>query len=297
MLENQKEIKSLPKFVIITGLSGSGMSSATNAFEDLGYFCVDNLPLTMLETFSRLLLPNNEEVAAIEKAALIINIRERHFLSEFPAELKKLRKKITPFVLFFEASDAVLQRRFSETRRPHPADTGEGLLTAIRREREAMQQIRENADLIIDTSDHTVHTLRRLLVQQFGQPEEGSPLHVQITSFGHKYGVPHQVDLLFDVRHLPNPYFEEGLRELPGTNKKVTGFLEKQTEVQETIKRFVDLLEYLLPLYRREGKSYLGIGIGCTGGRHRSVMIANKLGKALKTDNFDVSVVHRDVQK
>ena len=273
------------------------MSSATNAFEDLGYFCVDNLPLTMLKTFSRLLLPNDEEIVAIEKAALIINIRERHFLSEFPTELKKLRKNLAPFVLFFEASDAVLQRRFSETRRPHPADTGEGLLTAIRAEKEAMQEIRESADLIIDTSEHTVHTLRRLLVQRFGHTEEGSPLHVQITSFGHKYGVPHQSDLLFDVRHLPNPYFEEGLRELPGTDKKVTGFLEKQTEVQETIRRFVDLLEYLLPLYKREGKSYLSIGIGCTGGRHRSVMVANKLGKALKNDNFDVSVVHRDVQK
>ncbi len=273
------------------------MSSATNAFEDLGYFCVDNLPLTMLKTFSRLLLPNDEEIVAIEKAALIINIRERHFLSEFPTELKKLQKNLAPFVLFFEASDAVLQRRFSETRRPHPADTGEGLLTAIRAEKEAMQEIRESADLIIDTSEHTVHTLRRLLVQRFGQTEEGSPLNVQITSFGHKYGVLHQADLLFDVRHLPNPYFEKGLRELPGTHKKVTGFLEKQTEVQETIRRFVDLLEYLLPLYKREGKSYLSIGVGCTGGRHRSVMVANRLGKALKNDNFDVSVVHRDVQK
>lgn len=273
------------------------MSSATNAFEDLGYFCVDNLPLTMLKTFSRLLLPNDEEIVAIEKAALIINIRERHFLSEFPTELKKLQKNLAPFVLFFEASDAVLQRRFSETRRPHPADAGEGLLTAIRAEKEAMKEIRESADLIIDTSEHTVHTLRRLLVQRFGQTEEGSPLHVQITSFGHKYGVLHQADLLFDVRHLPNPYFEEGLRELPGTHKKVTGFLEKQTEVQETIRRFVDLLEYLLPLYKREGKSYLSIGVGCTGGRHRSVMVANRLGKALKNDNFDVSVVHRDVQK
>ncbi len=294
---SQNQLKLLPNFVIITGLSGSGMSSATNAFEDLGYFCVDNLPLTMLPTFSRLLLPNKEETVAIEKAALIINIRERHFLSEFPAELKKTRKKISPFVLFFEASDAVLQRRFSETRRPHPADTGDGLLTAIRAEREAMREIRESADLIIDTSEHTVHTLRRLLVQKFEHKEEGSPLHVQVISFGHKYGVPHQVDLLFDVRHLPNPYFEEGLRELPGTDKKVTGFLEKQPEVQETIRRFVDLLEYLLPLYKREGKSYLSIGVGCTGGRHRSVMVANRLTEALKGDNFDVSVIHRDVQK
>ena len=297
MSQDKTEIKSLPNFVIITGLSGSGMSSATNAFEDLGYFCVDNLPLTMLKTFSRLLVPNKEEKVAIEKAALVINIRERHFLSEFPEEIKKIKKKISPFVLFFEASDAVLQRRFSETRRPHAADSGMGLLSAIRAEKEAMEEIRDSADLIIDTSEHTVHTLRRLLVQKFGHTEDGAPLHVQMVSFGHKYGVPHQVDLLFDVRHLPNPYFEEGLRELPGTDKKVVGYLEKQTEVEETIKRFVDLLEYLLPLYRREGKAYLSIGVGCTGGRHRSVMVANRLGKALKNDNFDVSIVHRDVQK
>src|SRR5687767_11963790 len=152
------EHKIYPNFVIITGLSGSGMSSATNAFEDLGYFCVDNLPLTMLKTFSRLLIPNSEETAAIEKAALVIDIRERHFLSEFPTELAKLKKKLLPFVLFFEASDEVLQRRFSETRRPHPADKGKGLLDAIRDEKEAMRKVREKSNLIIDTSDHTVHT-------------------------------------------------------------------------------------------------------------------------------------------
>ena len=297
MLKNKADKKSNPRFVIITGLSGSGMSSATNAFEDLGYFCVDNLPLTMLKTFTRLLLPNSEEIVAIEKAALVINIRERHFLSEFPDELKKIKKKISPFVVFFEASDEVLQRRFSETRRPHPADTGKGLLAAIRAEKNAMKQIRESADLIIDTSEHTVHTLRRLLVEEFGHREDGSPLHVQIHSFGHKYGIPHQADLLFDVRHLPNPYFENGLRDLPGTHRKVIGYLEKQSEVSETIKRFVDLLQYLLPLYQREGKSYLSIGVGCTGGRHRSVMVANSLAKALKDSNFDVTVEHRDVQK
>ncbi len=292
------EIKNLANFVIITGLSGSGMSSATNAFEDSGYFCVDNLPITMLSTFSRLLLPNSEEIVAIEKAALVINIRERHFLSDFPKELKKIKKKkLAPFVLFFEASDEVLQRRFSETRRPHPADNGKGLLAAIRAEKEEMLVVRELADLIIDTSEHTVHTLRRLLVQKFGHHEEGNPLHVQIASFGHKYGVPNQVDLLFDVRHLPNPYFEKGLRELPGSDKKVIGFLDKQPEVSETIARFTDLLKYLLPLYKREGKSYLTIGIGCTGGRHRSVMVANSLGKALAAEGMEISVMHRDVQK
>ena len=297
MPENKTEKNATPNFVIITGLSGSGMSSATNAFEDLGYFCVDNLPITMLSPFSRLLLPNKEEVVAIEKAALVINIRERHFLSKFPEELERLKKKLAPFVLFFEASDEVLQRRFSETRRPHPADGGEGLLASIRLEKEAMRAVRETADLIIDTSEHTVHTLRRLLVERFGQREAGAPLHVHLKSFGHKYGAPGQVDLLFDVRHLPNPFFEPGLRELPGTDERVKSFLENQAEVQETVRRFTDLLEYLLPLYKREGKSYLTIGVGCTGGRHRSVMIAERLSGILKTDDFEVSVAHRDIQK
>jgi UPF0042 nucleotide-binding protein len=294
--KNQNQ--SIPNFVIITGLSGSGMSSATNAFEDLGYFCVDNLPVMMLQPFSRLLKPNEEEKAAIEKTALVIDIREGHFLSDFPGELKKLAKnKLQPYVLFFEATDEVLQRRFSETRRPHPADNDKGLLSAIRAERNAMQAVRETADLIIDTSQQTVHTLRHLLVQKFSQTEEGAPLKVQIISFGHKFGAPGQVELLFDVRHLPNPYFVPELKSLPGTNRKIVKFLEKQEEVKETEKRFVDLLNYLLPLYRREGKSYLTIGIGCTGGRHRSVMIADSLGKALKKDGFEISVVHRDVEK
>ena len=297
MSETKEEKSNLPNFVIITGLSGSGMSSATNAFEDLGYFCVDNLPLTMLSTFSRLLLPNNEEASAIEKAALVINIRERHFLSEFPNEIKKIGKKLSPYVVFFEASDEVLQRRFSETRRPHPTDGGNGLLAAIQGEREAMMPIRDTADFIIDTSNHTVHTLRRLLIDTFSQTTEGAPLNVQFISFGHKHGALHQVDLLFDVRHLPNPYFDKSLKDLPGTDLRVVGFLENEPEVEETISRFTDLLEYLLPLYKREGKSYLTIGIGCTGGRHRSVMVANRLSEALKKDNFEVSVIHRDVQK
>jgi UPF0042 nucleotide-binding protein len=274
------------------------MTSATNAFEDLGFFCVDNLPVTMLSTFARLLLASEEEVAAIEKAALVINIRERHFLSDFPAELSKLKKKkLRPFVLFFEASDRILQRRFSETRRPHPTDEGKGLLEAIRAEKKALSAVRNKADLIIDTTDHTVHTLRRMLVNQFSPFEDGVPLQVQIVSFGHKHGVPREVDLLFDVRHLPNPYFEKNLKTLPGTDPKVVKFLEKQAEVKETIQRFVDLLIYLLPQYKNEGKSYLTIGIGCTGGRHRSVMTANKIGGELKERKFEVTVVHRDVQK
>lgn len=288
----------MPPFVIITGLSGSGMSSATNAFEDLGFFCVDNLPLTMLSTFARLMLPNEEDAKPIEKAALVINIRERHFLSQFPTELNKLEKKrVKPFVIFFEASDDVLRRRFSETRRPHPAESGRGLLQSIRSERRAMKDIRSIADLIIDTSDHTVHTLRRYILQKFNQSPGASPLKVQVVSFGHKYGNPRDLDLLLDVRHLPNPYFELSLRELTGEDKRIVKYLEKNPEVKETIKRFLDLIEYLLPFYQKEGKSYLTIGVGCTGGRHRSVMVSNALREALRKDGYAVSVAHRDVQK
>ena len=299
MPQNERtQLRQTPDLVIIAGLSGSGMSSATNAFEDLGYFCVDNLPITILSTFARLMQPDEEEKRAIQKAALVIDIREGKFLSLFPKELSKLEKKgITPFVLFFEATNEVLQRRFSETRRPHPADNGDGLMTAIDAEREAMKEVHDRADLIIDTSEHTVHTLRALLMQRFGQAIEGAPMSVQFVSFGHKYGVPREVDLLFDVRHLPNPYFVPELKEVPGTDKKIIDFLEKEKEVKETIRRFGDLLAYLLPLYKREGKSYLTIGVGCTGGKHRSVMVAENLARALDNSEFNVSVVHRDVHK
>jgi RNase adapter protein RapZ len=285
-------------FLIITGLSGSGMSSATNAFEDLGYFCVDNLPVTLLSQFAKLLLPKEEEKPSLEKAALVIDIRERHFLSDFHSELEKLIKKgLKPYVLFFEASDEVLQRRFSETRRPHPFDKGKGLLVAIRAEREAMQKVREKADLIIDTSKHTVHSLRKFLLENFRETGKDTPLRIEIISFGHKYGIPNQLDLLFDVRHLPNPYFVSELKELPGNHPKVVEFLDKEKDVRETICKFTDLLNYLLPFYRQEGKSYLTIGIGCTGGKHRSVRVAEALASILKKNGYEVIVSHRDIAK
>jgi len=273
------------------------MSSATNAFEDLGYFCVDNLPLTMLSTFARLLQQNDRSASPIGKAALVIDIRERQFLKDFPNEIERLRRKgLEPFIVFFEASDEVLQRRFSETRRPHPADNGKGLRSAIKAERRALQKLRSRADLIVDTSEHTVHTLRSLILKEFGK-DVSAPLKVQVLSFGHKYGSPRDLDLLFDVRHLPNPYFERTLRDLPGNHKKVIAFLKNQPEVGETIERFHSLLGYLLPQYAKEGKSYLTIGIGCTGGRHRSVMVADQLARLLGGDGFVVSATHRDVQK
>lgn len=291
MLEND------PQIFIITGLSGSGISSATNAFEDLNYFCVDNLPVTMMPTFARLVVPDEEGQAKIERAALAINIRGGRFLGEFAHELQTLRAQgLRVFVMFFEASDAALHRRFSETRRPHPADKGEGLAEAIRREREAMMPLRELADLIVDTSEHTVHTLRRWLIEQVG-PSQRPKMHVEIVSFGHKYGTPREVDLMLDVRHLPNPYFEPSLRDFSGHDRKIVEYLRAKPEVTETQRRFYDLLAYLLPLYQREGKSYVNVGIGCTGGRHRSVMMANTLARLLSRAGFDAHASHRDIRK
>jgi UPF0042 nucleotide-binding protein len=299
-MSRKQEVKtqSAPDIVIITGLSGSGMSAATNAFEDLGYFCVDNLPLTMLPTFARLVQPKEDGEARIARAALVINIREGEFLAEFDRELQGLRKLgLRVFVLFLEASEEVLQRRFSETRRPHPADNGQGLIGAIADERAAMKHIRSLADHIIDTSEHTVHTLRRLLVERFSPTVEGTPMRVQVLSFGHKYGSPPELELLFDVRHLPNPYFVPELRDLSGHDRRVVEYLKSKPDVEETLRRFSELLDYLLPLYKREGKSYVTVGIGCTGGRHRSVMIANALSRRLRRAGFDAQAAHRDVRK
>ncbi|MCA1817911.1 MAG: RNase adapter RapZ [Acidobacteria bacterium] len=297
-----------PDIVVITGLSGSGMSSATDAFEDLGYFCVDNLPLTLLPTFARLVKPEDDEGESdaedekphIRRAALVINIRERHFLSEFEGQIARLRRAtgLDVAVIFFEASDEALQRRFSETRRPHPYDQGDGLPSSIRAEREAMADIRSHADLIVDTTEHNVHSLRHYLVERFSpNAGEAPPMRVQILSFGYKYGGPRDVDLMFDVRHLPNPHFVPELRPFSGADARVARFIKSKPETAETLRRFGELVDYLLPLYRREGKSYVTVGVGCTGGRHRSVMTANELARHLRREGYEVTVVHRDLKK
>ena len=273
------------------------MTSAVNAFEDLGYFCVDNMPLTLLPTFARLVHAGDER-GRIDRAALVISFREGRFLGEFAKQLKQLRRQgLNVTVIFFEASSDSLARRFSETRRPHPAERGKGLLDAIRAERETMKPVRGLADEVVDTSEHTVHSLRKFLLDRFS-PREGSlPLRVQVLSFGHRFGTPREMELLFDVRHLPNPFFIDALRPLPGSDRRIVKYLKDQPEVEETLRRFTDLLYYLLPQYHREGKSYLTVGIGCTGGRHRSVMIANELAKRLRHAGFDAHASHRDVRK
>lgn len=295
---NSKAAREQPNVVIITGLSGSGMSSALNVFEDKGFFSVDNLPLALLPTFTRLLLPDANEKAAIERAALVINIRERAFLKDFERALEELKQSgLRVFLVFLEASESVLFRRFNESRRPHPADTGNNLSEAIARESQAMSRIRQHADLVLDTSELNVHELRRTLSERFAPEEKDERLRVQLISFGQKYGGLRDVDLLFDVRHLPNPYFVPELRDLSGHDARIVKWLRREPMVDETFRRIADLLEYLLPLYQAEGKTYVSIGIACTGGRHRSVMMSNALSKHLVSKGFNASVIHRDVKR
>ncbi|HYX29226.1 MAG TPA: RNase adapter RapZ [Pyrinomonadaceae bacterium] len=298
MTSKKRHKQNAPDVVIITGLSGSGMSSAVNAFEDLGYFCVDNMPLTLLPTFARLVHASEDERGRIERAALVISFREGHFLADFAKQLHELRKRgLRVEVTFFEAANEILARRFSETRRPHPAERGKGLLDAIRTERKAMRPLRELADEVVDTSDHTVHSLRKLLLNKFSPTGEAGLMRVEVLSFGHRFGTPRDMELLFDVRHLPNPFFVAALRPLTGADRRVVKYLNDQPEVEETLARFSDLLYYLLPQYQREGKSYVTVGIGCTGGRHRSVMVANELAKRLRRAGFDARPTHRDIRK
>lgn len=285
----------IPQLVIITGLSGSGMSSAMNVFEDMGYFCVDNLPVQLIPSFVHLF---DIKESGIHRAALGVNIREGEFLRNFPQVYAQLKARgdLETTIIFLEASDAALQRRYSETRRPHPL--GEGtVLEAVTEEREKLQPIREVADVIIDTSDHTVHTLRAWLKNRFAPEDVERQTEITVVSFGFKYGVPLDADLLLDVRFLPNPHFVPELRELTGNDAPVIEYLDRSEEARETIDRFNGLLDFLMPMYQREGKSYVTVAIGCTGGKHRSVAIANALGKHLNREGYHARVMHRDVKK
>lgn len=285
----------VPQLIIITGLSGSGMSSAMNVFEDLGYFCVDNLPVQLIPSFVHLF---EMKESGITRAALSVNIREGEFLKNFPQVYAQLRRRddLETTVLFLEASDAALQRRYSETRRPHPLGEGR-VLEAIQEEREQLASIRKLADVMIDTSDHTVHTLRAWLKTRFAPENVAQQTEITVLSFGFKHGIPLDADLLFDVRFLPNPHFVPELRELTGNDDPVIEFLEKSEEAHETVRRFKELLDFLMPLYQREGKSYVTVAVGCTGGKHRSVAVANALGRHLSREGYHARSAHRDVKK
>ncbi|MGH9844367.1 MAG: RNase adapter RapZ [Blastocatellia bacterium] len=285
----------IPQVIIITGLSGSGMSSAMNVFEDLGYFCVDNLPVQLIPSFVHLL---DRKESGITRAALSVNTREGEFLKSFPPVYAQLRNRddIESTVLFLEASDAALQRRYSETRRPHPLGEGR-VFEAVLEEREKLLPIRALADVVIDTSDHTVHSLRAWLRNRFAPENADATTELTVLSFGFKYGVPLDADLVLDVRFLPNPHFVPELKEMTGNDQPVVEYLNQSNEVRETIHRFNDLLDYLVPLYQREGKSYVTVAIGCTGGKHRSVAVANAVGKHLNRKGRHARVSHRDVKK
>lgn len=285
----------LPQLVIITGLSGAGISSTMNVYEDMGYFCVDNLPVQLIPSFVQLF---ERKESGITRAALGINIREGEFLRRFPQMYAKLRSRtdLEMMVIFLEASNAALQRRYSETRRPHPI--GEGtVLQAIQEERTLLTPIRALADIVIDTSDHTVHTLRTFLKKRFASDNREGTTEITVMSFGYKHGVPIDADIMLDVRFLPNPHFVPELKEFTGNDQPVIAYLENSQEVGETLTRFTSLLDYLLPLYQREGKSYVTIAVGCTGGKHRSVYSANELGKHLNRQGHHAHVMHRDVKK
>lgn len=284
----------MERLVIITGLSGSGKSLAARCFEDLGYYCVDNLPVLLIPPFYDLIQRSAER---IQRAALVIDVREGRFLEELPERLQELRGRSAPVVLLFlECADEVLKRRFSETRRPHPMSAdGLPLEEAIRKERQALGRIRDLADRILDTSRFNAHELRSFLEASFGPPPGRGRLNVHVVSFGFKYGVPAEADLLFDVRFLPNPYFEEPLRPLDGTRPEVRRFLHERNETREFLARLRDLLDFLVPLYVAEGKSYLTVTLGCTGGKHRSVALAEDVREHLVEKGLTVVVTHRDL--
>src|SRR6266699_6055470 len=281
------------ELVIITGMSGSGKASALKAFEDLGYYCVDNLPVGLIPRFAELA----GQSAEIERTALVVDVREGRQLEELPAIIKSVKRIIPTRMLFLEASDAVLQRRYSATRRPHPLGTDAPVKTSLTAERRRLRAIRAHADLVIDTSKFNVHELRAHINELFQKKEKGRNILVSFVSFGFRHGVPDDADLVFDVRFLPNTHFVPEFRPLTGRDPKVAKYIRSFPQTLEFIQRISDLLVYLLPHYIHEGKSYLTIAFGCTGGQHRSVMIAEEVGKHLRRAGYRVKVVHRDSPK
>ncbi len=282
-------------FIILTGLSGSGKSQAMRALEDLGYFCVDNLPTAFIPTLASLAL----HAVDIQKVAIVVDVRERNLLSSFPKVFQRLKKmrRLNVILIFLEASNAALVRRFSETRRPHPLAPGRSASEGIRDERARLAAMRDMADEIVDTSDMTVHELRRFFMAVPRHRARAS-LVVTVLSFGFRHGVPVDADLVFDVRCLPNPHFVPTLRRRTGRDRAVVAFLDRQASTREFIQRLQDYVAYVLPLYVTEGKSYLTVAIGCTGGRHRSVMVAERLQRALPdVAGVTIRVRHRDIRQ
>ncbi len=282
------------KIIIISGLSGSGKSTAIKALEDVGFFCVDNLPVVLLPKFLELRTGSNSEIS---KLALVMDIREKGFLSTYSDILDRLCKQGYRFeILFLEASEEILLRRYSQTRMQHPLARGKSLLEAIRNEGEQLKGLKRIADKVIDTSHYNVHELKAVILGHVLKVVHTGHVEVHVLSFGYKYGIPHDADLVIDVRFLPNPYFVPRLRGLDGMAPEVQAYVKGWDETQIFLKKYLDLLDYLVPLYEKEGKSYLTIAVGCTGGRHRSIVIADKIFQHLKKKTDRINLVHRDIE-
>jgi UPF0042 nucleotide-binding protein len=281
------------QLVILTGLSGSGKSTVLKTFEDLGYYCVDNLPVQLIPVFSELHLYG---AADINRAALLVDVREGDQLRRLPAIYREIHRDVDATLVFIEASDQALLRRFSETRRPHPLAQNRPIREGLRRERELMAPIRRMADIVIDTSSFNVHELRQFIVRRF-QTRKRTPLMISVVSFGYRHGVPADADLVFDVRFLPNPHFIPRLRRFSGKDRKVARYIRSFPQTRQFLRRIESLLAYLIPHYIGEGKSYLTVGLGCTGGRHRSVMMADSVARALASRGYTVKTVHRDMNR
>lgn len=279
--------------VIITGMSGSGKLTALKAFEDLGFYAVDNLPIALVPKFADL----THDSKSRRPAALIIDIREGEALKQFPAMYRDVKKELKSTLLFLDADDEVLQRRYSETRRPHPLGAESTVLGSIKDEREQLAPIRKLSDLCIDTSKLNVHELRRLINGKFQGAQDEAKIVVYVNSFGFRNGVPPDSDLVFDVRFLPNPNYIPEFKKLSGRHPSVARYIKSFPQTMEFINRISELLVYLLPHYIREGKSYLTISFGCTGGQHRSVLIASEIHKRLAKAGFTVKESHRDVNR
>ena len=283
------------RIVIITGLSGSGKSTAVRALEDEGFFCLDNLPVSLVATFVELVEHSREDIRDV---ALVMDIRSRDFIKGYDQVFQDLTSAgHSVMIFYFDATDEVLIRRFSETRRRHPVE-GASVPEGIRFERDQLAGLRRIATAIIDTSDMNVHRLKEVVISSVkGEDEPSREMQVNLQSFGFRYGLPLESDLVMDVRFLPNPYFVASLRPFSGLDEGVRDFVLGQKETEVFLKRFRDMLEYLLPSYRREGKSYLSVSIGCTGGRHRSVAIAAELYQYFKQRNVNIKITHRDIEK
>jgi RNase adapter protein RapZ len=283
---------SLQELVVVTGMSGSGKGTVLKAFEDLGFFCIDNLPVPLISKFIEGIHVSG---GVVERAALGIDIRAGEKLRDLKNILTSLHEfEFRLLVLYLEAREDVLVRRFSETRRPHPLTSGKPLRESIRLERRRLRTIRDCADIIIDTSGYSIHQVKSMVMDRFKERPREENLIVYLVSFGYKYGVPLESDLLFDVRFLPNPFFVAGLRLLSGRHRNIAKYMRSFTETSEFIKKLLDFLKFLIPLYVKEGKAYLTVGIGCTGGRHRSIYMVEELARMLKIKGITIKVRHRD---